>query len=42
MICSVLYHSIEDQKAKGNCNIFNIQNVVLAKYSYPNTDDVKI
>ena len=36
MICSVLYHSIENQKAKGGCKIFNIQNISLAKYSYSN------
>ena len=33
-ICSILYHSM------GECNIFNIQNVSLAKYSYSNIDDV--
>ena len=42
MICSVLYHSIENQKAKRDCNIFNIQSAALAKYSYPNIDDLKI
>ena len=36
----VLYHSIENQKSKGDCNLFNIWNVSIAKYSYPNIDDV--
>ena len=40
IICSVLHHSIENQKAKGGCYIFNIQNVSLAKYLYSNIDDV--
>ena len=40
MICSVLYHSIENQKAKGDCNIFNIKNASLPKYSYSNIDEV--
>ena len=31
---------IESQKAEGECNIFNILNVFLAKYSYSNIDDV--
>ena len=40
MICSVLYHSTENQKVKVDCDIFNIQNISLAKYSYSNIDDV--
>ena len=31
---------IENQKAKGECNIVNILNVFLAKYSYSNIDGV--
>ena len=42
IICSVLHHSIENQKAKGGCYIFNIQNVFLAKYLYSNVDDVTV
>ena len=40
MIYSVLHHSIENQKEKRGCKIFNIQNVSHAKYSYSNIDDV--
>ena len=42
MIFSVLYHSIENQKEKGGCQIFNIQNVSYAKYSFSNIDDVTV
>ena len=28
-------------KRKGECNIFNVQNISLAKYSYSNIDDIR-
>ena len=37
-ICFVIYYSIENQRAKGGCNIFNIQNFSLDKYSYSNIE----
>ena len=37
-ICSVIYYSIENQRAKGGCNIFNIENVSLDKYLYSNIE----
>ena len=39
-ICSILYPSIKNQKAKGDCKSFNTQKVFLAKYPYSNIDDV--